>query len=532
LRSRSAHTVIFEVPITSTATRRLARPTFRHDPATLPFVTIAALVAGTLLFLTSSTLRLAIWAPALDIAVHTLGTTVCVTAAGLSYARFREQGGSANLLAAAAFTVLAAANLLNAVVVVTGSDRVFGLSLGDPGQLPLYFWAAVRLFTAALLVAGVSRTVTTALDHVRHPRLFVAFPTIALFGICSALWFGQDLVPVLVDPATLRLLADESFRATALPGVNAGILVLDGIAAVLLAAGAVGYARGPERLGGIARGYLVVGLLIAAFSQVHFVLYPAVFSGLVSTGDALRIAFYVVLLAGVYAASRADLQDLRHANSRLRLLAAAEADRVAIAERARLARELHDGLAQDLWTARLEFDRLAAEWRDPSEDARARLARVRTALVAAGTEARDAVATLRTGFDAGLSLADELPRRIDAFTDQTGYVVDLDVDPRVAELPGVYAAEVVRVVDEALHNVLKHADATRIRVQAVLLADELHVTVEDNGRGFQDVAPADGHGIAGMRERAALLGGALEIRSAPGDGTSIRLVVPQHGPLT
>jgi signal transduction histidine kinase len=288
----------------------------------------------------------------------------------------------------------------------------------------------------------------------------------------------------------------------------------------------LGYARQPRGSAGVPRTYLVLGLLIATFSQIHFIFYPAVYSGLVSTGDVLRVGFYLVLVGGMNAGTRADLQDLRTANVRLQLLAAAEADRTAMAERARLARELHDGLAQDLWTAKLEFDRLAGELDTRDPGVTPSLDRVRAALESARREAHDAVGALRSGFDAGLSFADELPRHLDEFVERTGYLVDLELDPAAADLPGVYAADVLRVIDEALHNAYKHADGTRIRVRVTHGERGLVVAVEDNGRGFNTSATTEGHGLVGMRERAALLGGRLEVRSAPGDGTSVRLYVP------
>ncbi len=492
-------------------------------------VIVTVLGSATVIVLWTPGLPLAIRTTELDVVVHTLGATVCLLAAALSYARHRERGGSTGLLESSAFLVLATANLVNLGVVVAAAEEALGMTIEAPGQLPLYFWSAARLLAAASLAAGASRAIADRVERVRQPRAVLLMPTALLLAIGLLLVLAGDRIPVLVDPAALRqLVADPG--SPALLATNSALLLLDGTSAALLGLGAYGYARGPRRGGGIPRSYMVAGLLVAMFSQIHYVLYPAVYSGLVSIGDGLRIAFYCVLLAGVQAESRADMQALRQANTRLRLLAAAEADRTAIAERARIARELHDGLAQDLWTASLEFDRLAGDLGGQTPATTAQLTRVRHALDSAGDEARDAVATLRAGFDAGLSFADELPRRIRAFADRTGYPVDLHVDPNATLLPGVVANEVLRVVDEALHNVAKHADATRIRVQMIQVDDRLTVSIEDNGQGFDGPPPATGHGIAGMSERAALLGGDLEIRSSAGGGTAVWFSLPTGGP--
>jgi signal transduction histidine kinase len=514
-------------------TARLTPPTTRTTPFDRRNVVIATgtalvLLIVTLAFAAATPLRFAVFSPELDLASHTIGTLVCAAVAALSYSRFKESGRVEGLFQASAFLVLAIANLANTIVVTLDIDARLGLGLGlaSPGQVPLYAWAVARLLTAALLAAGavVPRELGTRLA--RHSLAFLWLPTVALVVAACLLWWAQDRLPILVDPAMLALLADETFALAPLPGVNVGIIALDGAAAVLLIVGAIAYARNDRGTGGVPRTYLVVGLVIAAFSQIHFILYPAVYSGLVSTGDILRIAFYVVLIAGIHAGTTADVRALRTANSRLRLLAGAEADRTAIAERARLARELHDGISQDLWSMKLEFDPLAEVIVDREPALEPRVRRVQSALDSAIREARAAVDTLRAGFDAGLSFADELPRRLDAFVERTGYVVDLEIDPRVGRLPGVAAADLLRIVDEALHNVQKHADATRIRVRVARDGDTLVVSVEDNGRGFHPGNPRAGHGLPGMRERAALLGGRLDVRSAPGDGTSVAVRLP------
>jgi len=499
---------------------------FDQRTVTVATTTAIVLVVLTLAFAAATPLRFAVFSPELDLVSHTVGTLVCAAVAALSYARFRQEGGVEGAFQASAFVVLVAANLANLLVVTLDVDGRLGLGLGEPGQVPLYAWAVARLLSAVLLMAGAVARQGTAARVAAHTRALLWLPTVGLVFVTGVLWLGRDALPILVDPATLAQLADETFALAPLPGFNLGIIALDGVAAVFLVVAAVGYSRTARGTGGIPRTYLVTGLVIAAFSQLHFILYPAVYSGLVSTGDCLRIAFYVVLIAGLHAGTTAAVRALRTANARLTVLAAAEADRTAIAERARLARELHDGIAQDLWSTKLEFDRLAEELISEQSSIEPQLRRVQEGLDRSLREARNAVDTLRSGFDAGLSFADELPRRLDAFVDRTGYVVDLEMDPAAARLPGVVAADLLRIVDEALHNVQKHADATRIRVRVARDGDGLVVSVEDNGHGFHPMRSLPGHGIVGMRERAALLGGQLDIRSAPGDGSAVVVHLP------
>jgi two-component system sensor histidine kinase UhpB len=82
-----------------------------------------------------------------------------------------------------------------------------------------------------------------------------------------------------------------------------------------------------------------------------------------------------------------------------------------------------------------------------------------------------------------------------------------------------------RLVQEALTNVGRHADAQRVEVRVARIAEGLEVTVADDGRGFDAAAPTAGFGLAGMRERAALMGGTLELGSS-GAGTTVRALLP------
>jgi signal transduction histidine kinase len=269
---------------------------------------------------------------------------------------------------------------------------------------------------------------------------------------------------------------------------------------------------------------LAAGLLIAAASQVHSAIHPGSYSSVVTTGDLLRLGFYVVLLAGVVAESRDDIADLRAATMEIRRLAEAEFAAAALEERARLAREIHDGLAQELWYAKLKQSRLA-QIADFGEEPRQLSLEVEAAIDMALAEARHAVAAMRGG-SVGGSLVEILRRQVEDFSDRFAIRAELvregsvepDIGPRAQ-------AELIRIVQEALTNVRKHADATVVRV-LVKTDDELRIAISDNGRGFRpDTAPA-GFGLESMRQRAAVIGAQLSVTSAPHDGSRVELVMP------
>ena len=205
-------------------------------------------------------------------------------------------------------------------------------------------------------------------------------------------------------------------------------------------------------------------MLIGAFAEIHFYFYPGVYGGLVTTSEALRLAFFVVLLLGINAESRSDLRALRSAYAALDRLRLSEAERATLEERTRLARELHDGLAQDLWFAKLKHERLVPYVPDEQLPL---AGEVTQALDSAISEAKQAVVTMRAGDERerGARGAD-IARAVDDFAGRSGVRADYSAADLPTALPPRTQVEVLRVLQEALTNVGKHADATVVRVSA------------------------------------------------------------------
>jgi signal transduction histidine kinase len=276
----------------------------------------------------------------------------------------------------------------------------------------------------------------------------------------------------------------------------------------------------------VSDAYLTVGLVIAAFSQLHFLLAPVVAIGVVTSTDVLRLVFYAVLLLGIQAELGADLRALRYANNELARLREVDAENAALAERTRLAREIHDGLAQDLWYAKLKQGRLVAG-PDLGPDNRATAKEVLAAIDSALAEARHAVMAMRVDAASDSSLSDILRSYVEDFSDRVGIRADFLDGHDLPALPSRTQAEIIRIVQEALNNVHRHADATRVRVRTELAGVVAQISVVDNGRGFDPAdVPPERFGLRGMRERAELVGGTLRVESRPHDGTTIIVEVP------
>lgn len=197
-----------------------------------------------------------------------------------------------------------------------------------------------------------------------------------------------------------------------------------------------------------------------------------------------------------------------------------------MAERHMLANEVHDSLAQSLAYMRMRMALLhgAIEGGDRSR-AFKYFGDVNSTMGEAHGALRELIAHFRTGGGQGLARALENTAR--TFEERTG--VALRIDNRAAEL-GLrpeQEVQVYRIVQEALANVVKHAQARAVRVVIDRRAGKLRVSVRDDGRGVPTVAAGDGHyGLDIMRERAHRLGGELEIQSAPRKGTCVRLTLP------
>jgi two-component system, NarL family, sensor kinase len=207
-------------------------------------------------------------------------------------------------------------------------------------------------------------------------------------------------------------------------------------------------------------------------------------------------------------------------------------------ERARLAREIHDTLAQGLTAITLQLESALANLEtDPSRTR----TRVESALETARNsldEARRSVEGLRAAPLAGRSLPEALLALARGFASGTGVRVRPALRGHVFEagplppMPLRLEAELYRIAQEALANVRRHAAATRVVMvlQAVRPAAEvperLRLFLHDDGRGFDPGAPAAGRGLLGMTERAAVLGGSLRVKSTPGRGTLVLADVP------
>jgi signal transduction histidine kinase len=227
----------------------------------------------------------------------------------------------------------------------------------------------------------------------------------------------------------------------------------------------------------------------------------------------LSVLVLLALLAGMYLLRLRRLQR--------------EFDAV-LAERNRMAREIHDTLTQDFVGASLQLDLIAQHLRrDKVELALDQVKRTRQLVSEGLEEARRSIWELRVNHS-----QDSLPTRLTKIVQRDTFSA---INPRL-HLGGAYRAvdprverELLRIAQEALSNVLHHARSVETSVELHYSSDMLMLTIEDNGIGFivNEASTKTGHyGLLGMKERAATIDGTLEVKSEPGRGTKVTLRVP------
>jgi two-component system NarL family sensor kinase len=201
----------------------------------------------------------------------------------------------------------------------------------------------------------------------------------------------------------------------------------------------------------------------------------------------------------------------------------------AVEERNRLAREIHDTLAQGLTATTLQLESADAMLEASSPAARARepLRRALSLTQSNLEEARRSVLDLRAAPLEGRLLSEALEVLVERWETETGIDTHYAMVNGARPLPPRVEVALYRICQEALANVAQHAAAGHVDVRLVATPEQVRLVVEDDGRGFDASAgPGERHGLVGMNERARMLGGSLEVRSSPEAGTRVEVTVP------
>lgn len=426
-------------------------------------------------------LHFAYWQPMLHVALETAASLIALLAGFLVLGRLRRVGRLDELLLACGLALLALLNLFLLTV---------------PGLLPH------DLVVGVVLVGGSLGAVLFALAAF-VPRRRLPRPGLVLAagvaGAAPAVLVAAVLVGELTErlPLTAATLAPE---APARPDLHAQpvVLALQLFMTLLSGLAAIGFLRRSRLLGDEFFGWLAIAAIVAAASHLNYFLYPALYSQWVHTGDVFRLCFYAVLLAG----SMREIWSYWHALSQ-----AAVAE-----ERRRIARDLHDGLAQELaYLAR----NLAVLDGETSGD---QVTRLRRAVERAQLESRRAVSVLAA--PTGRMIETALAEAVGEIAERFHVGLDVDLAPGV-QLPAHRAEALIRIACEAVTNAARHSGADRVSISLERDGPRVRLRVSDKGRGFDPAIPGGGFGLVSMGERARSVGGELQISSAPGRGSKV-----------
>jgi signal transduction histidine kinase len=247
--------------------------------------------------------------------------------------------------------------------------------------------------------------------------------------------------------------------------------------------------------------WLAVGTTLLAFARLNYFLFPSIYSEWVYTGDFLRLAGYLVVLAGAF----------REIFGYQRALAEAAVH----TERRRIARQLHDGLAQELAFITSHARRFAGS--DESELA----SHIARAAERALDESRLAITTLTRPVKAPLDAS--VAQAAEDVAHRAGVQLDLDLAEGV-EAPDAVHDALARIVREAITNAVRHGGAQAVNVR-LTAGDGVSLTIEDDGSGLSENG-THGFGLLSMRERANGLGGTLDVSPGREGGVSVEVRLP------
>ena len=246
----------------------------------------------------------------------------------------------------------------------------------------------------------------------------------------------------------------------------------------------------------------------------------------ISQVDEQGSKFYTVILRDITERVRAE-HALQQSRNELRELGAA-AHSVREQEKSRIARELHDELAQSLTSLKMDLIGFKEQLRDGQQPLAVKLDGMVGILDGMVTATRRISADLRPLILDDLGLVPAAEWLAQNFSQRNGVQCTFSVDPPELELQDPHATAIFRMLQESLNNVAKHAQASLVEVTLDGGGDEIVLRVRDNGRGFAAGAARkpQSFGLVGLRERVYLLEGEIDIDTAPGKGTLIEVRIP------
>jgi len=442
-------------------------------------VLLLGLLGGALaLFLTHAQPHSGYALPHLKLVLETVGALAGGLVALLAGVRFTTERRRFDLLLCLGFFVASASTAAFSLAPAIAEHDLTRAEAWTGVVSRLFAWT---LIAAAPFARGVASSSRRTLGN------WLVFLIVALASLWILIHSIESSLPALVPAGN----DSPPFLLTIAYSTNAFL----NLAAI------VGFGlRFRDRLDDLDR-WLAFGASLMLFSSLHLVFTPLLGNVAVSPGDFLRVLGYGAFCVGVW-----------------RAIKAAEFGRAVADERSRLAREIHDGLAQYLFAVSMHATML-----ERGGSAAELVPKIKHAAAAAQQEARFAILALSSAggsapFDAALQ------RYIDLLTADGALEVELEIDPRMRLDPDEQI-ELFRIVQEGLANVRRHAHARRADVRIEQRDGRRVVTIVDDGDGFDRAEADGGQGLRNIRSRIGTIGGVLALQTSPGRGTALEVTL-------
>ncbi|HHP7231473.1 MAG TPA: sensor histidine kinase [Xenococcaceae cyanobacterium] len=235
--------------------------------------------------------------------------------------------------------------------------------------------------------------------------------------------------------------------------------------------------------------------------------------------------FFVLQLTNKVLIERQMRQQLTTAHEQLQQYAQKIEELAAVQERNRIARDIHDSLGHALTSLNIQMQTALKLWEKEPVKARSFLTQAQDLGKIAMQEVRQSVSTLREDAPEEKPLETKIETLIDDFRKGTGLAICTSIS-RCGSIPLPIAKTVYRIVQEALTNIFKYAQATEVQIQLSKTPEWVHLSIEDNGKGFDPNQNSAGFGLQGMKERVVTLQGQFQLKTSPGKGCSIEVAIP------
>jgi signal transduction histidine kinase len=426
------------------------------------------------------------------VAIETAAALVLVFVAAVLLGRFRLNGSRRTLLKFGAVCLLALDNLCSTVL-TTVVDSV------SDGAFSTWATAGNSVLGAALLAAAAVLPDRPVQDERRGVLTVLGISVGLLAANTIFVAVFQDVLPGAFNdvPETeveLELLSEHP-----------ALIVAETITAACYGIAAIGFARLADEVDDEFLQWLGIGSVIAGIAFVNYALFPSQFTELVYSGDIFFLSAVLALLYGaVREVSREEAAQIRSA---------------VLEERRRVARDLHDGVAQEL-----AFIASQTQWSLRQPDDPQPLGQILDSVERALDESRGAIAALNRPMDEAFEKA--LGHAALDVANRVGARLHLELDDGI-EVPPDWREALLRIAREAVANAARHGHARSITLQ-LRDTDGVCLRVIDDGDGFDLSAPrsSQSFGLTSMRERTESLGGRFDITSAPGRGAIVEVRLP------